>query len=167
LEIEFPFRGNAACDAPAQQAARISFLDTLSLFKDSQCARKLETRTQYKADGVCFPIHPAAELVGRHSSILVDPFFARGLAICCDEISLPDRVSNQIQNQHVFHGSFSRTISTAFVNQQGARQSFFVSHLDATDQDPRISRALFMQDSWIRKNAYPNLWRAIRTRSGG
>jgi hypothetical protein len=54
------------------------------------------TRTQYKADGVCFPTHPAAELVGRHSSILVDPFFARGLAICYDEISLPDQDLNQM-----------------------------------------------------------------------
>ncbi len=34
------------------------------------------------------------------ASILVDPFFARGLAICHDEISLPNRVPNQMQNQH-------------------------------------------------------------------
>jgi len=68
--------------------------------------RKLETHTQYKAEGVCFPIHPAAELVGWHSSILVDPFFARGLAICYDEISLPDRISNQIQNQHLLLWGF-------------------------------------------------------------
>jgi len=79
--------------AHAHQTARISFLDTLSLFKDSQCARKLETRTQYKADGVCFPVHPAAGLVGRHSSILADPFIARGLAICYEEITLPDQGS--------------------------------------------------------------------------
>ena len=56
-----------------------------SFFEDDQCAKKR-----------------AAGLVGRHSSILVDPFFARGLAICYDEIGLPDRVPNQMQNQHVF-----------------------------------------------------------------
>ena len=103
---EIHFAEMRVLTAHARQTARISFLDTLSLFKDSQCARKLETRTQYKADGVCFPIHPAAELVGWHSSILVDPFFARGLAICYDEISLPDRISNQIQNQHLLLWGF-------------------------------------------------------------
>lgn len=83
VEIKFSIRGYACIDG-AHQTARLSFLDTLSLFRDSQCARKLETRTQYKIKLTEFA-----------------PFFARGLAICYDEMSLPDRISNQIQNQHV------------------------------------------------------------------
>jgi len=73
----------------------------MGILADPRILHRKRATTQYKADGVCFPIHAALELVGRHSSILVDPFFARGLAICYDEISLPDRISNQIQNQHV------------------------------------------------------------------
>lgn len=104
--------------AHAGQTGRISFLHTLSL-RTVNALKKTETRTQYKADGLCFPIHPAAELVGRHSSILVDRFFARGLAIFCDEISLPNGVPNRMQKPVRLPVRFSRTISTAFFNDQG------------------------------------------------
>jgi len=62
----------------ARQTARISFLDPLPLFKEND--------------------HLQGKGVG--ASILVDPLLARGLAMCHDEISLPNRVPNQLQNQH-------------------------------------------------------------------
>jgi hypothetical protein len=54
-----------------------------------------------------------------------------------------DSLSFHLAQISPVRSAFSRTISTAFVNQQGARQSFFVCHLDAADQDPCASRAPF------------------------
>ena len=99
---------------------------------------------------------------GRHSSILVDPFFARGLAICYDEIGLPDRVPNQMQNQHVFLCGFFTHDFTCVCRSIKARDnlsSFVISM--RTDQDRRISCAPFYTGFLIRKNAHPNVRAAL------
>ena len=88
------------------------------------------------------------ELVGRHSSILVDPFFARGLAICYDEISLPDQDLNQMQKPtrlpvRLFHARSQLRLS---INKARDNPSSFVISMRPTKIRVLVAR-LSMQDS--------------------
>jgi hypothetical protein len=56
--------------------------------------------------------------------ILVDPFFARRLAICHDEISLPNRVPNQMQKQQSSCGAFFTHDFNCVCRSSKARDNF-------------------------------------------
>jgi hypothetical protein len=101
---------------------------------------------------------------GVGASILVDPFFARGLAICHDEISLPNRVPNQMQNQHSSLRGFFTQDFNCVCRSSKARDnlSSFVTSM-RTDQDRCISCAPFYAGFLIRKNAHPNVLAVVAT----
>ena len=80
----------------------------------------------------------------RLALILVDPFFARGLATCHDDISLPNRGPNQMQNQHSSLRGFFTHDFNCVCRSSKARDnlsSFVISM--RTDQDRCISCAPF------------------------